>query len=80
MTLENLNYRTNPMFLRNQFPALNAYGIPEIPKAEFNDEELKELRLLAFNQTKSDNGSITNVLSTSFYMIITYMPILRCYL
>mgnify|MGYP003290028227 CR=1 FL=1 len=46
MTLENLNYRTNPMFLRNQFPALNAYGIPEIPKAEFNDEELKELRLL----------------------------------
>ena len=56
MTLENLNYRTNPMFLRNQFPALNAYGIPEIPKAEFNDEELKELRLLAFNQTKSDNG------------------------
>ena len=56
MTLENLNYRTNPMFLRNQFPALNAYGTPEIPKAEFNDEELKELRLLAFNQTKSDNG------------------------
>ena len=56
MTLENLNYRTNPMFLQNQFPALNAYGIPEIPKAEFNDEKLKELRLLAFNQTKSDNG------------------------
>ena len=44
MTLENLNYRTNSMFLRNQFPALNAYGISEIPKAEFNDAELKELR------------------------------------
>ncbi|MCR4890267.1 MAG: DUF4417 domain-containing protein [Ruminococcus sp.] len=56
MTLENLNYRTNPMFLRNQFPSENAYGIPAIPKAEFNDDELKELRLLAFNQAKSDNG------------------------
>ena len=56
MTLENLNYRTNPMFLRNHFSSSNAYGIPDIPKAELTDYELKELRLLAFNQTKSDNG------------------------
>lgn len=56
MTLENLNYRTNPMFLRNQFSSSNSYGIPDVPKVEFNDDEWKELRLLAFNQSKSDNG------------------------
>lgn len=56
MTLENLNYRTNPMFLRNQFNSSNLYGIPDIPKAEFTDEDFKDLRLLAFNQTKSDDG------------------------
>ena len=56
MTLENLNYRTNPMFLRNHFSSSNSYGIPDIPKAELTDDEIKELRLLAFNQTKSDNG------------------------
>lgn len=56
MTLENLNYRTNPMFLRNQFSSSNSYGIPDVPKVEFNDDEWKDLRLLAFNQSKSDNG------------------------
>ncbi len=55
MTLENLNYRTNPMFLRNQFSSSNSYGIPDVPKVEFNDDEWKDLRLLAFNQSKSDN-------------------------
>lgn len=56
MTLENLNYRTNPMFLRNQFNSSNVYGIPDIPKAKFTDEDFKDLRLLVFNQTKSDYG------------------------
>lgn len=56
MTLENLNYRTNPMFLRNQFNSSNLYEIPDIPKVEFTDEDFKDLRLLAFNQTKSDDG------------------------
>lgn len=56
MTLENFNYRTNPMFLRNQFPSSNIYGIPNVPKVEFDDDELAELRLIAFNQSKSDNG------------------------
>lgn len=44
------------MFLRNQFNSSNLYGIPDIPKAEFTDEDFKDLRLLAFNQTKSDDG------------------------
>lgn len=56
MTLENLKYRTNPLFLRNQFISSNSYGIPEIPKSEFCDDDFKDLRLLAFNSAKSDNG------------------------
>lgn len=56
MTLENFNYRTNPLFLRNQFTSSNSYGIPEIPKSEFCDDDFKDLRLLAFNNAKSDNG------------------------
>ena len=38
MTLENFNYRTNPMFLRNQFPSDNIYGIPTLPKATLTGE------------------------------------------
>lgn len=56
MTLENFNYRTNPLFLRNQFDSDNKYGIPKIPMANFDDTELSNLRLLAFNQLSSDNG------------------------
>jgi len=56
MTLENFNYRTNPLFLRNQFISSNSYGIPEIPKSEFCDDYFKDLKLLAFNSAKSDNG------------------------
>lgn len=37
MTLENLNYRTKPLFLRNQFTSSNSYGIPEISKFCYDD-------------------------------------------
>ena len=53
MTLENFNYRTNPMFLRNQFPSDNIYGIPTLPKAALTDEEKEKLMLIAFNSLKS---------------------------
>ena len=43
MTLENFNYRTNPMFLRNQFPSDNIYGIPTLPTAALTDEEKEKL-------------------------------------
>ncbi len=56
MTLENFNYRTNPLFLRNQFKSDNKFGIPDIPKIKFGDNELKDLLLLGFNQLKRDNG------------------------
>ena len=42
MTLENFNYRTNPLFLRNQFKSDNKFGIPDIPKIKFGDNELKD--------------------------------------
>ena len=59
MTLENFNYRTDPLFLRNQFDSANSFGIPDIPKPEFTEDELKNLLLLGFNQLKKDNGKHT---------------------
>jgi len=56
MTLENYNYRTDPMFLRNQFPSDNAYGIPTLPKVALTDKEQENLMLIAFNSIKSDNA------------------------
>ncbi len=56
MTLENFNYRTNPMFLRNQFSSDNDYGIPTLPKATLGDEETESLMLISFNSIKSDDA------------------------
>ncbi|MBD5146616.1 MAG: DUF4417 domain-containing protein [Ruminococcus sp.] len=61
MTLENFNYRTDPLFLRNQFSAhADKYGIPIIPKSKFVNYELQDLRLLRFDQVKKDNGAHAN--------------------
>ena len=57
MTLENFNYRTNPMFLRNQFPSDNIYGIPSLPKTALTGEEQEKLMLIAFNSLKSDSAN-----------------------
>ncbi len=57
MTLENFNYRTDPMFLRDQFPSDNIYGIPSLPKAALTCEEQEKLMLIAFNSLKSDNAN-----------------------
>lgn len=56
MTEENYKYRTNLLFLRNQFSHAGKYGIPRIPKSEFSREELHDLRLISFDQTKRDGG------------------------
>jgi hypothetical protein len=57
MTLENYNYRTNPLFLRNQFDEKgdDKYKIPNIPKAEFTDSDFLGLLLLGFDRTKADD-------------------------
>lgn len=57
MTLENFVYRTNPLFLRNQFTDYaDDFGIPIIPKPHFTQEELHQLRLFRFDQVKRDQG------------------------
>ena len=61
MTLENFQYRTDPLFLRDQFHKHSGkYGIPIIPKAYFSADELRQLRLLRFDQVKSDQGAHRN--------------------
>lgn len=61
MSLENFNYRSNPLFLRNQFADYSdKFGIPVIQKSQFSSCELQDLRLIGFNQIKKDNGSHAN--------------------
>ncbi len=55
MTEENYNYRTSQIILRNQFLGDGAFQIPVIPKAEFSDEEFRELLLIGFDRAKADD-------------------------
>lgn len=57
MTLENYNYRTDPLFLRNQFDekGYSKYKIPNIPKVEFTDNDFEGLLLLGFDKSKADD-------------------------
>ena len=41
------------MFLRNQFEEEGKYGIPKIPKFDFKNEDLENLRLTGFDVAKS---------------------------
>lgn len=52
MTEENFNYRTDPMFLRNQFNTAGNYGIPIIPKHDFENDDSDDLRLIGFDMVK----------------------------
>ena len=54
VTLENYAYRTDPMFLRNQFPSKSQYGIPTVPKAKLYHSELLNPQFIAFNQAGRD--------------------------
>ena len=62
MTLENYNYRTNQLFLRNQFDKEGdgKYKIPNIPKPRLNDDDFLELMLLGFDRTKVDETEHNN--------------------
>ena len=57
MTIENFNYRTDPLFLRNQFDkkSVGALKMPVIPKATFTEEDFKDLLLLGFDRAKADD-------------------------
>ena len=60
MTIENFNYRTDPLFLRNQFDkgAVGALKMPIIPKATFAEEDFKDLLLLGFDRAKADDTAM----------------------
>ena len=55
MTEENYQYRTSQQLLRNQFPGKGKWKIPVIPKAEFSEEEFRDLLLIGFDKTKLED-------------------------
>ena len=67
MTEENYNYRTNPMFLRNQFEGSGQFDIPVIPKAQFSDDELKDLLLIGFDKAKKDDKNLDRIVHFFLY-------------
>lgn len=69
MTEENYRYRTSQLLLRNQFEGSGAWKIPMIPKAAFDEEEFRDLRLIGFDKTKLEDerhlGRIVHFSSTT---------------
>ena len=55
MTEENYRYRTSQLLLRNQFEGSGAWKIPMIPKAAFDEEDFRDLRLIGFDKTKLED-------------------------
>ena len=55
LTIENYQYRTSPLFLRNQFLGKNQWQIPDIPKCTLTAEELDGLRLIGYDRAKNGN-------------------------
>ena len=62
MTLENYNYRNDPLFLRNQFDSVShgKFRIPIIKKSELTDDDFMNLLLLGFDRTKADDGHLSD--------------------
>lgn len=67
MTEENYNYRTSDLFLRNQFDGIGEFGIPEIPKCNFSDDELENLLLIGFDKLKSDENNFDRMVHFFLY-------------
>lgn len=55
MTLENFNYRTNPLFLRNEFDSDEPWSMPIIPKANLSLDS--NLRLIGFDKVKNSKDN-----------------------
>jgi len=54
MTEQNFKYRTDPLFLRNQFYGIGKYGMPLIPKFEIREGDFEDLRLIGFDVAKTE--------------------------
>ncbi len=50
MTEENYKYRTNSLFLRNQFKGKGKLQIPVIPKFQIQPNDLNNLLLIGFDK------------------------------
>ncbi|MBE6771580.1 MAG: DUF4417 domain-containing protein [Ruminococcaceae bacterium] len=53
MTEENYNYRTSPMFLRNQFKGEGKWNIPVISKVDLGLTPFDDQRLIGFDKIKT---------------------------
>ena len=60
MTEENYQYRTDPFFLRNQFQGVGKFKMPEIPRAAFAEDELRNLLLIGFDRAKAGDSRFLN--------------------
>lgn len=60
MTELNYRYRTNPLFLRNQFKHTGKYGIPIIPKPCLSYNELEGIRFIGYDKIKADQKKHQN--------------------
>lgn len=54
MTEENYNYRTSPLFLRNEFKGDGKWQIPIISKPDIDLSVNEDLRLIGFDKVKTD--------------------------
>ena len=56
MTLDNLNYRTSPFFLRNTLYGVGKYDMPVSPRFEAQLGDFDNLRLLGYDKVNADDG------------------------
>lgn len=60
MTQENYEYRSNPLFLRNQFQGAGSFNIPIVPKFVEKDGDFDHLRLIGFDRARKDDTRYIN--------------------
>ena len=52
MTVENFEYRTNPLFLRNQFAGMGKMKMPIVPRFQAEKDDFDHLLLIGFDKIK----------------------------
>ncbi len=60
ITIENYNYRTDPMFLRGQYIGNNDWTLPDIPKCILTEKDLTDLRFIGYDRVKDDKDNHIN--------------------
>ena len=66
MTEENYNYRTNPLFLRNQFKGKGKAQIPVIPKFQIQSDDFHDLLLIGFDKIGLNDTKYSNRMAHFF--------------